>query len=97
MRRSRSAAHILAVGALSDWVTLTFPAAPLVKVSGICRLLLTELGEHVSLYVTPINIDPEKPAMPISHPSYYATYLAKKIGPTPRLALRRTPGRSTKA
>jgi predicted AlkP superfamily phosphohydrolase/phosphomutase len=30
--------------------------------------------------VSPINLDPEKPAMPISHPGYYATYLAKRIG-----------------
>ena len=79
--------HALEVGKLSDWVALTFPAAPLIKVSGICRMLVTELGEHVSLYVTPINIDPEKPAMPISHPSYYSTYLAKKIGPYSTLGL----------
>jgi predicted AlkP superfamily phosphohydrolase/phosphomutase len=79
--------HVLEVGRLSDWITLTFPAAPLVKITGICRMLITELGEHVSLYVTPINIDPEKPAMPISHPSYYATYLSKKIGPYSTLGL----------
>ncbi|MDX1503061.1 MAG: alkaline phosphatase family protein [Thermoanaerobaculia bacterium] len=77
----------LAVGELSDWVKLTFPAAPGVKVSGICRLILTELGEETSLYLTPISFDPEKPAMPISHPSYYATYLAKKIGPYSTLGL----------
>ena len=79
--------HTLEVGKLSDWITLTFPAAPLIKVSGICRMLVTEMGEHVSLYVTPINIDPEKPAMPISHPSYYSTYLAKKIGQYSTLGL----------
>ncbi len=55
--------------------------------NGICRLLLTEIGEHVSLYMTPISIDPEKPAMPISHPSYYSTYLAKLIGPFSTLGL----------
>ena len=52
--------HTLEVGKLSEWITLAFPAAPLIKVSGICRMLVTEMGEHVSLYVTPINIDPEK-------------------------------------
>jgi predicted AlkP superfamily phosphohydrolase/phosphomutase len=81
------ATHTLDVGTLSDWITLAFPAAPLVTVSGICRMLVTEAGEHVTLYVSPINIDPEKPAMPISHPSYYATYLAKKIGPFSTLGL----------
>ena len=88
-RGSPSAAQRLelAPGQLSDWVTLAFPAAPGIKVSGLCRVQLTEMGEHVSLYVSPINLDPDKPAMPISHPDYYATYLAKKIGPFATLGL----------
>jgi predicted AlkP superfamily phosphohydrolase/phosphomutase len=77
----------LTQGVLSDWTPLTFPAAPGIKVSGICRMMVTEVGEHFSLYITPLNIDPEKPAMPISHPSYYATYLAKRIGPYSTLGL----------
>ena len=80
-------AHRLKRGRLSDWIPLAFRAAPLVNVRGICRMVLTEIGDHVSLYVTPINIDPEKAAMPISHPSYYATYLAKKIGSYATLGL----------
>lgn len=74
-------------GRLSDWIDLRFPAAPAVKVKGICRVMLTELGEHASLYVTPINLDPDKPAMPISHPGYYATYLSKKLGKYSTLGL----------
>jgi len=70
----------LRLGVLSDWVSVKFRAAPGVKIRGICRMMVTEIGEHFSLYMTPINIDPEKPAMPISHPSYYAMYLAKKLG-----------------
>jgi predicted AlkP superfamily phosphohydrolase/phosphomutase len=77
----------LEVGRLSDWIALSFPAAPFVSVHGICRILVVEMRDHVSLYVTPINIDPEYPAMPISHPPYYATYLAKKIGPYATLGL----------
>lgn len=65
---------------LSDWVQLEFHAAPAVKVRGCCRMMVTEMGEHFSLYMTPISIDPESPAMPISHPPYYSNYLAKKIG-----------------
>ncbi len=72
---------------LSDWVTLSFKAAPGIKVSANCRMMVTEMGDHFSLYVTPLNIDPENPAMPISHPSYYATYLAKRIGPYCTLGL----------
>ncbi len=72
---------------LSDWITLSFKAAPGIKVSANCRMMVTEMGDHFSLYVTPLNIDPENPAMPISHPSYYATYLAKRIGPYCTLGL----------
>jgi predicted AlkP superfamily phosphohydrolase/phosphomutase len=74
-------------GELSDWVDLAFKAAPGIKVRGICRVMLTETGEHTSLYVTPINLDPDSPAMPISHPSYFATYLAKKLGKFSTLGL----------
>jgi predicted AlkP superfamily phosphohydrolase/phosphomutase len=72
---------------LSDWIEVSFRAAPGIKVRGTCRLMLTELGEYISLYVTPLHIDPEKPAMPISHPSYYAVYLAKKLGKYATLGL----------
>jgi len=72
---------------MSDWLAVSFRAAPGIRVSGICRLLLTEMGEEFSLYVTPINIDPDRPAMPISHPAYYATYLAKRIGKYATLGL----------
>jgi hypothetical protein len=70
----------LVPGELSDWVSLSFSALPGVTVKGLTRLLVTEMGEHFSLYVAPINLDPEAPAMPISHPPYYAAYLAKKVG-----------------
>jgi predicted AlkP superfamily phosphohydrolase/phosphomutase len=72
---------------LTDWIQLKFHAAPGINVSGICRMMVTEMDDHFSLYMTPISIDPESPAMPISHPSYYATYLAKKVGPYCTLGL----------
>jgi predicted AlkP superfamily phosphohydrolase/phosphomutase len=79
--------HDLSEHELSDWIPLKYHAAPGVNVQGLCRMMVTELDEHVSMYVTPISIDPEKPAMPISHPSYYSTYLAKKVGPYCTLGL----------
>ena len=71
----------------SPWVTLTFPAAPTVSVSGIARFYLTSIEPELGLYMTPIHIDPENPAMPISHPSVYAVYLAKKFGSYATLGL----------
>ena len=74
-------------GELSDWVKLTFKAIAGMKVTGICRMMITEMDEHVSLYISPINIEPEKPVMPISHPSYYCSYLEKKQGAYATLGL----------
>jgi predicted AlkP superfamily phosphohydrolase/phosphomutase len=82
-----NAAIDLVPGRLSAWVALPFRAAPGVTVHGLSRLLVTELDDHVSLYLSPINLDPERPAMPISHPSFYATYLAKRVGPFATLGL----------
>jgi hypothetical protein len=67
-------------GEYSPWIRLAFQAAPGVKVHGIARFLVTEMAPEISLYVTPIEIDPEAPALPISHPSYYSAYLAKLLG-----------------
>ncbi len=61
----------LGAGEYSPWVRLKFPSA-----RGIARFLQTQNG----VYVTPVQIDPEAPALPISHPRYYATYLAKLLG-----------------
>jgi predicted AlkP superfamily phosphohydrolase/phosphomutase len=51
------------------------------KVRGICRFLLLESSPHVKLYMTPLQIDPARPAIPISHPMTYSVYLAKAQGP----------------
>jgi len=71
----------------TDWIKIDFKAAPGIKVHGICKFLLLSSLPEFELYVTPINIDPEKPAMPISHPSVYSTYLAKRQGPFATLGL----------
>ena len=47
---------------------------------GIVRFLVTKTGQDFSLYTTPVQVDPEKPAIPISQPRYYAAYLAKLLG-----------------
>ena len=77
----------LEIGKHSPWVHLEFSAGLGVKVRGISRFILKSLTPHVELYVTPINIDPEKPAMPVSHPFYYSVYLAKLLGPYATLGL----------
>ena len=65
----------------TPWVTLSYKAAVGFTVKAIARFLLLEQQPHVRLYVTPIQIAPEAPALPISHPTCYSIYLAKRQGP----------------
>ncbi len=61
----------------SQWVRVEFRDGWFTRVSGICRFRVESLQPHFRLYVSPIHLDPERPAMPISHPSYYSLYLGK--------------------
>jgi predicted AlkP superfamily phosphohydrolase/phosphomutase len=70
----------LDLGAYTPWIKLQFHAGLGVKVSGIARFMATEIEPEFSLYCTPVQIDPESPVLPISHPSFYAAYLAKILG-----------------
>jgi predicted AlkP superfamily phosphohydrolase/phosphomutase len=76
----QKASYRLEQGTYTPWVKLKFKSAAGFKVSGIARFLATQTSPEFSLYVSPIQIDPERPALPISHPPYYAAYLAKLIG-----------------
>ncbi|MHC4845717.1 MAG: alkaline phosphatase family protein [Planctomycetota bacterium] len=71
----------------SEWIELTFKAGMGIKVRGIARFYINSVEPDVNVYMTPIHIDPENPAMPISHPAVYAIYLAKKMGKYATLGL----------
>ena len=71
----------------SPWVRIIFKAGFGVRVYGIARFYMTHIESHFGLYVTPINIDPEHPALPISWPAYYSVYLAKLLGEFATLGL----------
>lgn len=67
-------------GEYTPWISVRFKASLGVTARGIVRFLLRETSPEVSLYSTPVEIDPERPALPISHPAHYAVYLAKLFG-----------------
>lgn len=72
---------LLEEGQWSDWVRVEFEMLPhLSSVSGICLVYLKSVHPHLQVYISPVNIDPEKPAMPISHPPDYAAELARETG-----------------
>jgi predicted AlkP superfamily phosphohydrolase/phosphomutase len=72
---------LLRQGEWSDWVPLTFNLIPYIEsVSGICRFYAKQLHPRFELYVTPINLDPSRPALPLSTPGGYARDLWKQAG-----------------
>ncbi len=72
---------ILKEGEWSDWVKIDYEMVPhLQSASGIVRFYLKELRPGFKMYVTPVNIDPSSPALPISSPHDYSEEIAEEIG-----------------
>ncbi|HOO55666.1 MAG TPA: alkaline phosphatase family protein [bacterium] len=71
----------------SEWVQLKFRMGPRAVVYGICRFYLKSVEPDFELYVSPVNIDPENPALPISNPVNYSIYMSKMIGSYATLGL----------
>jgi predicted AlkP superfamily phosphohydrolase/phosphomutase len=71
----------------TDWVQLAFPIGFGQKVHGIVRFRVMSFEPHFGLYMTPIHLDPENAAMPISSPGFFAQYLARLLGPYATLGL----------
>ena len=62
--------HTLQPGVYSPWIKLVFKAGAKTKISGIARFLLIEIEPDFKLYMSPINIDPEKPSLRLAEPFY---------------------------
>ncbi len=79
-------------GEFSPWVEVNFSLLPtpgfirwlwhdLVSVKGTVRFYLKSAHPEFGLYITPVQISPMNPAMPVSYPADYAAELADAIGP----------------
>jgi predicted AlkP superfamily phosphohydrolase/phosphomutase len=69
-------------GEWSPWVRVEFELLPvLASVRGICRFYLKETHPGFKLYVSPVNLDPADPALPLSTPANYSRELDDALGP----------------
>jgi predicted AlkP superfamily phosphohydrolase/phosphomutase len=76
---------VLKPGQWSRWTPLRFKLntpwfLPSKTVQGICRFYLQEVAPKFRLYVSPINIDPAAPAVPISEPNSFVEDVSRKLG-----------------
>jgi predicted AlkP superfamily phosphohydrolase/phosphomutase len=65
----------------SGWKRVRFNLIPTQSVSGMCLFYLKEVRPKFKLYVSPVHIDPARPALPISTPESYARELERRFGP----------------
>ena len=73
---------ILREGEWSPWVHVRFSLiARVSSVSGMFRIYARQLHPAIHIYRSPLNIDPEDPALPISAPTDYAREFAHRTGP----------------
>ena len=76
------AAAIVKQGEWSPWLRADFPSLGwLAGARGMFRVYAKELHPRLALYVTPVNIDPFSPDLPISTPSSYSRDVAREVGP----------------
>ncbi|HWF09747.1 MAG TPA: alkaline phosphatase family protein [Bryobacteraceae bacterium] len=75
------AVAIVREGEWSDWLPVEFPLLPhLVSVRGMVRVFAKQLHPRLEIYVSPVNVDPESPDLPISSPRSLARNIARATG-----------------
>lgn len=73
-------AAILAVGAWSGWLRLTFDLPGRGSVPGICRFKLVSLGKGIELYRTAVQCAPDQPLYPLAEPPGFGARLESMVG-----------------
>ena len=72
---------IVRQGEWSGWLPANFPLLPhIASARGMFRVFAKQLHPRFELYVSPVNVDPEEPALPISTPGSYAREVAARMG-----------------
>ncbi len=72
---------LLKKGEFSDWVELEFEVIPYVQsLSAIVKFYLIESKPNFKLYMSPLNINPSNPALPVSSPASFSKRLAREFG-----------------
>jgi len=72
---------LLREGEWSDWINVSFSMVPFFyDVKGIFKAYLKEVRPDFALYLSPINIDPAEPVLPIISSQDYGQDLVKNVG-----------------
>jgi len=69
----------------SNWFHARFRVNPFLTLSSICQFYILQASPDLRVYMSPLNLDPEKPPIPMSSPADYTSELVKKHGPVKTL------------
>ncbi len=73
---------IVRQGEWSEWLPTEFSLVRgLATARGMFRVYAKQLHPTLELYVSPVNLDPRAPQLPISTPAGYSRELASEVGP----------------
>jgi predicted AlkP superfamily phosphohydrolase/phosphomutase len=70
----------LEAGQWSRWFHVKFRINAFLSVSAISKFYVLEASPKLRVYMSPMNIDPESPVLPVSYPADYTAELAQKHG-----------------
>lgn len=72
---------LLREGEWTGWVELSFPMIrPFYDVKGICKFYIKRVYPDFIIYVSPINIDPADPVLPVVSSEEYGDELVRNVG-----------------
>ncbi len=73
---------ILNRGDWTGWLQLSFTMIDYIsEVKGICKFYIKSIHPEFNMYVSPINIDPSEPVLPVISSPEYGRELARNLGP----------------
>lgn len=70
----------VAAGQWSGWFRSSFSIGPFASVRAISRFYVESASLGLSVYMSPLNLDPTAPALPISSPGGFVAQLARRHG-----------------
>jgi predicted AlkP superfamily phosphohydrolase/phosphomutase len=71
---------LLKQGEWSEWIPVGFDLILMKRLYGMVRFYVQQVHPGLKLYVSPINVDPSNPSLPISSPKRYAETLSGSLG-----------------
>jgi predicted AlkP superfamily phosphohydrolase/phosphomutase len=72
---------LLRQGEWSPWIHVRFTLIPgVAHMAGMFRLYARELHPSIRIYRSPLNVNPQDPALPVSFPRDYARQVSGRIG-----------------